>query len=156
MNHDSENKRKREFLKLIDDNIEKHGFHVTYVLEEKDFTPFGYSTGLYKNFGIPEVFISGLPNGLTNTLINNYAETFKGKEVPYYQKLDSLIDRFLVYLIPVASLSLKEKVLASYRLYDGSNFESIQIIYPDLKGYFPEDKNYDYDMEIFGSIKKNE
>lgn len=43
--------------------------------------------------------------------------------------------------------------MASYRLYDGSNFESTQIIYPDLNGCFPEDKNYDYDMEIFGSIK---
>jgi len=104
--------------------------------------------------GIPEVFVSGLPNGLTNTLITNYAEIYKEKQLRYYQKLNELIDRFPVYLIPVESSSLREKVLASYRLYDGSEFESIQIIYPDLNGYFPEDKNYDYDMEIFGSINK--
>ena len=86
-------------------------------------------------------------------MISNYAEIFKENQITYHQKLDTLIDRFLVYLIRVESSSLKEKVLASYRLYDGPNFESIQIIYPDLNGYFPEDKNYDYDMEIFGSIK---
>jgi hypothetical protein len=60
----------KKFLNLIDNDIKEFGFHITYVLEEKNFTPFGYSTGLYKSFGIPEVFVSGLPNGLTNTLIN--------------------------------------------------------------------------------------
>jgi len=154
MNNEINDEKKQQYLSLIDNDIKEFGFHVTYVLEEKDFTPFGYSTGLYKNFGISEVFVSGLPNGLTNTLITNYAEIYKDKSIPFNEKLDNLIDRFLVYLIPVESSSLKEKVLASYRLYDGANFESIQIIYPDLNGYFPGDENYDYDMEIFGSINK--
>ena len=135
MDGKSEDEKKRKFLELIDSDIEKYGFHVTYVLEEKDFTPFGYSTGLYKNFGIPEVFISGLPNGLTNTIITNYAEIFKEKEVRFYQKINNLIDRFPVYLIPVELSSLKDKVLACNRLYDGADFESIQVIYPDLNGF---------------------
>ena len=48
----------------------------------------------YKSFGIPELFISGLPNGLTTELIKNYAERFKFKKVPVNQKIDDLIDRF--------------------------------------------------------------
>ena len=146
--------KKRLFLKRIDDDIEKYGYHVTYVMEEKDFTPFGYSTGLYKNFGIPEVFVSGLPNGLTNTLITNYAEIFKDKSIPFNEKLDNLIDRFLVYLIPVETSLIEEKVLASLRLYDGIGFDSVQVIYPDLNGLFPGEVGYDYDMEIFGEIKE--
>ena len=146
--------KKRLFLKRIDDDIEKYGYHVTYVMEKKDFTPFGYSTGLYKNFGIPEVFVSGLPNGLTNTLITNYAEIFKDKSIPFNEKLDNLIDRFLVYLIPVETSLIEEKVLASLRLYDGIGFDSVQVIYPDLNGLFPGEVGYDYDMEIFGEIKE--
>ena len=146
--------KKRFFLKRIDDDIEKYGYHVTYVMEEKDFTPFGYSTGLYKSFGIPEVFVSGLPNGLTNTLITNYAEIFKDKSIPFNEKLDNLIERFLVYLIPIESSILEEKVLASVRLYDGINFDSVQVIYPDLNGFFPGEEGYDYDMEIMGDIKE--
>ena len=146
--------KKRLFLKRIDDDIEKYGYHVTYVMEEKYFTPFGYSTGLYKNFGIPEVFVSGLPNGLTNTLITNYAEIFKDKSIPFNEKLDNLIDRFLVYLIPVETSLIEEKVLASLRLYDGIGFDSVQVIYPDLNGLFPGEEGYDYDMEIFGEIKE--
>jgi|GEM_PF-1288765 len=154
MEKSNSEEKKRQYLETIDDDIIKNGFHVTYVLEEKNFTPFGYSTGLFKNFGIPEVFISGLPNGLTNTLIRTYAEIFKGKKIPLYEMLDILIDRFNVYIIPVDSLSLREKVLASYRLYNGPHFESVQIIYPDLNGNFPGEKKYDYDMEIFGTINK--
>ncbi len=152
MKHNIDEEKKRLFLKRIDDDIEKYGYHVTYVMEEKGFTPFGYSTGLYKNFGIPEVFISGLPNGLTNTLITNYAETFKDKTILFNEKMDNLIDRFLVYLIPVESSLLEEKALASLRFYDGNNFNSVQIIYPDLNGFFPGNEGYDYDMEIFGKI----
>ena len=146
--------KKRLFLKRIDDDIEKYGYHVTYVMEEKDFTPFGYSTGLFKNFGIPEVFVSGLPNGLTNTLITSYAEIFKDKSIPFNEKLDNLIDRFLVYLIPLETSLIEEKVLASLRLYDGIGFDSVQVIYPDLNGIFPGEEGYDYDMEIFGEIKE--
>ena len=146
--------KKRLFLKRIDDDIEKYGYHVTYIMEEKDFIPFGYSTGLYKNFGIPEVYVSGLPNGLTNTLITNYAEIFKDKSIPFNEKLDNLIDRFLVYLIPVETSLIEEKVLSSLRLYDGIGFDSVQVIYPDLNGLFPGEEGYDYDMEIFGEIKE--
>jgi len=153
MENKIDEEKKRLFLKRIDDDIEINGYHVTYVMEEKNFTPFGYSTGLYKNFGIPEVFVSGLPNGLTNTLITNYAEIFKDKLIPFHKKLDNLIDIFEVYLTPVDSVKLEEKVLASISLYDGIDFKSIQIIYPDLNGYFPEESGYDYDMEIFGALK---
>lgn len=153
MENNIEEEKKRLFLKQIDNDIDNYGYHVTYVLEEKDFTPFGYSTGLYKNFGIPEVFVSGLPNGLTNTLITNYAEVFQDKSIPLNQKLDNLIDRFQVYLIPVDSEKLEEIVLASVRLYDGIDFKSVQIIYPDIDGYFPGEQGYNYDMEIYGELK---
>lgn len=144
--------QKRLYFDIVDNNIEEHGFHVTYVPEEQDFIPFGYSTGLYKNFGIPEAFISGLPNGLTNGLITNYAQAFRDQKVPLNQKLDHLIDSFAVYIIPVKNEDLSEKILSSFRLYEDNNFESVQIIFPDLDGKFPGEAGYDYDQEIFGDL----
>lgn len=144
----------RLYFENVDSNIEKHGFHVTYVMESIDFTPFGYSTGLYKNFGIPEAFVSGLPNGLTNTLITNYAQTFKHQKIPLNKKLDNLTDRFSVYIIAVKNEDLSEKILSSFRCYEDNDFESVQIIFPDLAGKFPEEMVYDYDQEIFGPLLK--
>lgn len=149
------NSNKQEYLAMIDDNIAKNGFHVTYVMEELNFTPFGYSTGLYKSFGIPEVFVSGLPNGLTNTLICNYAERFKNQKVPVLEFINELIDRFPVYLTNVSSSHLQEEILASFRLYEDEEFECLQIIIPDLNGKFPHETGYDYDQKIFGQLMEN-
>lgn len=140
---------------MVDQNIAKHGFHVTYVMEELNFTPFGYSTGLFKSFGIPEVFVSGLPNGLTNTLICNYAEKFKEATIPKLEFIDDLIDRFPVYLTEVSTSDLKEEILASFRLYENDEFRCLQIIFPDLSGNFPHETGYDYDQKIYGELMKS-
>lgn len=134
---------------MVNDNIEKFGFHTTYVMEEVDFTPFGYSTGLYENFKIPELIISGLPNGLTNELINNYAEKFKYKEIPLNIKIESLTTRFPVYFIEINNESLTDYTLSSFRFYENSEFKYLQLIFPDLNGYFPNESEYDYDQKIF-------
>lgn len=47
---------------------------------------------------------------------------------------------------------LEEYVLSSIRHYENNHFEYIQLIYPDLQGNFPGEKNYDYDQEVFGKI----
>ena len=103
---------------MVNDNIDKFGFHITYVMEEVGFTPFGYSTGLYKNFAIPELIISGLPNGLTNELINNYVEKFKFKEVPLNKKIDDFTIRFPIYFIEIDNESLTEYTLSSFNFYE--------------------------------------
>jgi hypothetical protein len=139
---------KEKYFKTVYDNIEKFGFHNTYIIEEIGFTPFGYSTGVYKNFGIPELFISGLPNGLTNTLINNYVDRYKFKKVPLNQKIDDLIDRFHIYFIEVNNKLLSEYTLTSYKFYENSDFKYLQLIFPDLNGHFPNEKEYDYDQKI--------
>lgn len=127
---------KDNYFKRVFDNIEKYGFHNTYIMEEVGFTPFGYSTGIYKTFEIPELFISGLPNGLTNTLITNYVERFKFKQVPLNKKINGLIDRFPVYFIEVENDKLTEYTLSSFKFYKNSEFKYLQLIFPDLNDFF--------------------
>ncbi|RZL51294.1 MAG: DUF4262 domain-containing protein, partial [Pedobacter sp.] len=117
---------KEKYFKTVHDNIENYGFHNTYVMEEIGFTPFGYSTGIFKNFGIPELFISGLPNGLTNTLTNNYVERYKHQQIPLNQKIDDLIDCFPVYFIEVRNELLSEYALTSFKFYENSDFKYLQ------------------------------
>ena len=142
--------QKEKYFKKVNDNIEKFGFHMTFVMEETGFTPFGYSTGIYKNFEIPEIFISGLPNGLTAELISNYVKRFKFKEVPLNKKIDDLIDRFPIYFIQVKNENLTEYTLSSFKFYENSDFKYLQLIFPDLNGFFPNESEYDYDQKILG------
>ena len=144
--------QKEKYFKMVHKNINENGFHTTYVTENIGFTPFGYSTGIYENFKIPELFISGLPNGLTTELIKNYSEKYKFGKVPINKKIDDLIERFPIYFIEVDNESLTDYVLSSIKYYDNNEYSYLQLIFPDLNGYFPNEPNYDYDQRIFGNL----
>ena len=44
-----DDKYKEDYFKKVYTNINNNGYHTTAVLEEIDFTPFAYSTGIFKN-----------------------------------------------------------------------------------------------------------
>jgi len=145
--------RKEKYFKKVYENIAEYGFHTTYVMEELNFTPFGYSTGIFENFKIPEIFISGLPNGLTTGLIKNYVKRYNFGIVPLNKKVGDLFDRFPVYFIEVENESLTEYVLSSIKYYEGKEYKYLQLVFPDLNGKFPNEQNYDYDQKIVGRIE---
>lgn len=143
----------KQYHDKIDDNIKRIGYNSTFV--SADSTPsFCYSTGIYKSFGIPEIFISALPQNLSHELIKNYVNIFKDLEViPLNEKVTYLSDRFSIYLIPVAKDRLAEYVLTSLRSYKGEDYQYVQLIYPDTNGYFPDEVGYDYDQIVMGQFK---
>lgn len=143
----------KQYHEKAEANIKKYGYSSTFVFS--DNTPsFCYSTGIYKNFGIPEVFISSLPQDLSHELIENYVNKFRDTDIiPLDEKIDDLTDRFPVYFIEVPKERLAEYVLTSIRFYANDDFKYLQLIYPDTEGYFPGDANYDYDQVIMGQFK---
>ena len=144
----------KKYHDKVDDNIRKHGYHVTFVFADK--TPsFCYSTGIYKTFGIPEIFISSLPQNLSHGLIENYVNKFKDtNQIPVDKRIDDLTDRFPVYLIEIATDKLADYALSSIRFYKDNDYRYLQLIYPDTKGLFPDDQGYDYDQIIMGQFRR--
>ncbi|KAA3437183.1 DUF4262 domain-containing protein [Rufibacter hautae] len=143
----------REYFEKVDKNINESGYHLTNVFATAETPSFCYSTGIFKSFNIPEIFISSLPPGLCSEIIENYVEAFKeSKEAKRNQRLDFLTERFPVYLIDVPVPSLKEYVLSSIKIYGDEEYKYLQVIYPDTKGNFPNDAGYDYDQEIMGEF----
>ena len=139
---------------MVDETIKKHGCHITYVLAEKSDPAFCYSTGLFHNFEIPELFISALPQNLSTEIVNSYQNRFSGgKEIRLYKKLTDIIDLFPVVLIEVERDKLKEYVLSSFRFYGEKKFKYLQCVYPDVKGNFPNDDGYDYDQDVLGDYR---
>lgn len=142
----------REYHLKVEDNIRKYGYHSTFVFSKSD-PSFCYSTGLFKSFGMPEIFISSLPQNLSHSLIEKYVERFKGGVgIPLNIKLNDLIDKFSVYLVEVQKDKLKDYALSSVRFYGDNDYEYLQLIYPDTSGRFPGEIGYDYDQVIFGNV----
>lgn len=148
----NENKKEKHF-KQVYDNIKNFGFHTTAIMEAENFTPFAYSTGIFENFKIPELFISGLGPNLSGEIIKNYTEKYKFKKVPINKKVNDLVDVFPVYFINVNTNELKDYTLTSIKFYENREYEYLKLIFPDLKGNFPNESNYDYDQKIIGDFK---
>jgi hypothetical protein len=144
---------KQIYFRRVYDDIENIGYHTTAIMEEQNFTPFAYSTGIFENFKIPELFISGLGPNLSGEIVKNYAEKFKNGKVPLNEKIDDLIETFPVYLIKVDNENLSEYVLTSIKFYGNRNYEYLQLVFPDLNGNFPNETNYDYDQKIIGKFE---
>ena len=145
---------KKDYLSKVDENIDKYGFHITYVLGDEKGPSFCYSTGLYKNYKIPEIFMSGLPQNLSFDLVGDYAKKFKEKDVPLSRKIDSPTDyfKFPILFIEFENEDLKEYVYSSSRFYGEKEYRYLQLIYPDTNGLFPNDSGYNYNQEILGKI----
>lgn len=142
----------RQYHEKVNENIRKYGYHSTFVFSDKS-PSFCYSTGIFRSFGIPEIFISSLPQNLSNTLIQCYVDKFKDTPtVPLNERLEDLTDRFSVYLIEVPEEKLIDYVLSSVRFYDSNPYKYVQLIYPDTAGHFPNDAGYDYDQMIMGQF----
>ncbi len=143
----------KQYHEQVENNITKFGYHTTYVFADK--TPsFCYSTGIYHSFGIPEVFISSLPQNLSHELIENYLNKFRNEDtVSLDKKIEDLTHRFPVYLIQAPTDKLSEYVLSSIRFYKDRDYKYVQLIYPDTKYRFPNDIGYNYDQIIIGQFK---
>jgi hypothetical protein len=142
----------KQYHEKVNENIRKYGYHSTFVFAGKS-PSFCYSTGIYKSFGIPEIFTSSLTQNLSVTLIQNYVDKFKHiGEVPLNIRVDDLTDRFPIYLIDVPEIKLIDYVLSTIRFYNGHPYKYVQLIYPDTAGNFPNDPGYDYDQVIIGQF----
>lgn len=144
--------KKEKYFKQVYDNIKNIGYHTTAVMEEENFTPFTYSTGIYENYKIPELFISGLGPNLSGEIIKNYVEKYKNETIPLNLKINDLIDNFPIYFIKVNIHDLSDYALTSIKFYDSNNYEYLQVVFPDLNGNFPNETNYNYDQKIIGEF----
>ena len=143
----------KEYHEKVAAAMKDYGYHSTFVFGDTG-PSFCYSTGIYKSFGIPEIFISALPQNLSHELIQNYVSKFKDAvSIPLNEKLEDVTDRFPIYLIEASKDALTEYVLSSLRFYGDEDFKYVQIVYPDTKGHFPNDVGYDYDQVIMGEFK---
>jgi hypothetical protein len=146
----------KKYQDKVDENIRIHGYHMTFVFADES-PSFCYSTGIYKTFNIPEIFISSLPQNLPFGLIESYVSKFKDtKSVPVDIRVDDLTDRFPVYLVQVPTGKLTDYVLSSIRFYRNEDYKYLHLIYPDTKGHFPNDVGYEYDQIVLGQFKKSD
>lgn len=128
-------------------NIEAYGCSIIHVPEQitgNTVEPgFSYSIGLYKTYQLPELLIIGLDQELRHTLIDNISIDYqegKGLEIGAYNA--DIVESFDCLVVPVEPKHYKEYVGWARWFYKGDDFPVVQVIYPDLLGLFPWDKEF--------------
>lgn len=119
-------------------DIEEYGCHVIHVLAEGESPPFSYSVGIQKAAGRPECVVIGLKQPIAHFVVNEYNRRVRAgdKFVPgeYYA---GFIEGFDVLVETVEREFYREYFGWDLWLYDGANFEVLQIIYPTTDGVWP-------------------
>jgi hypothetical protein len=142
--------------KLLND-IEEYGWHVVKVMGDEVGPGFGYSVGLYKSFGHPEIIIIGLKLDLILSIINRIGEDIRsGKIFDPGQYYKGLIEGVDCYFTRVEKKYYDEYVGYAKWYYKGPNFPLIQCVYPTIKGTYPWEKTWPKEIErlqpILGAI----
>jgi Domain of unknown function (DUF4262) len=123
--------------KLLND-IQEFGWHVVKVPGDDVGPGFGYSVGLYKSFGHPEIIIIGLKLDLIHSIINGIGEGIRsGKVFPSGQYYSGLIQGFDCYLMSVEKKYYDDYVGYAKWYYKGTDFTLTQCVYPTVKGIYP-------------------
>jgi len=128
-------------LKAIED-IRKHGVHILHVFDDEGKKPdFSYTVGLWHTHGHPEVLISGLKEGLRQSLLNHLNRMIgEGREFRDGQSYTDVIDDYKCYFQEFPKRQFKAYLGWDLWFYGGNEFEAVQMLWPSVDHIYPWDE----------------
>src|SRR5262245_53720728 len=123
------------------ENIRKFGCQVMHIAEEDDLPPFAYSIGIQFSSAAPEVIVIGLKRSLAHSIVNEYNRRVReGERFVPGQRYAGFLGGFEIEIAAVHKSHYDEYFGTAYQLYDGPNFDVLQIVWPNTSGVWPWDK----------------
>jgi hypothetical protein len=120
--------------------IRTHGWMVQGVLPDANQTSFSYSVGLSESFRHPEIYIVGLHPEPARGIINAAGTNVRlGQRFDRPCLSDTVIADYPVAFRPIERASCVEHSTAG-RAILGREFDGVQLVIPDVKGFFPWDR----------------
>ena len=114
------------------------GCHVIHVLAEGDEPPFSYSVGIQRTATAPEVIIVGLKREISHFLVNEYNERVRaGERFAPGRFYAGFLENFEVTFESVDREHYRGHLGWARWLYDGDEFEVLQLVYPTTSGVWP-------------------
>jgi hypothetical protein len=136
--------------KLIAD-VREHGCHLMSVFGTESTQPFTYSIGLFLNYEHPEIIVFGLPGNKAGPIINGVRDLVQaGTRFDAGSTSDEILQRHSVTFLEVEDEQYGDHLgfaLWFYRSLLPETFPCLQLVWPDKKGLFPWQRDFD------GSLK---
>ena len=123
--------------KLLAD-VEDHGWHVVGILETDHTPTWSFTVGLQHNFNHPEMVIFGLPTNVAHQVLNVAGEEVRaGRRFHRGDTANDLLEGYSAVLRSVDKLWYKPFLGTALWFYRGSEFETLQVFWPDRQGVMP-------------------
>lgn len=127
-----------EYERKLLENVERVGWQATNVLGDEEGPGFAYSIGFPHSFGVPEILIVGLDSSRAYDLLRTVAEAAAsdpGLDVPSLSAVH--VDGHPCRFLPVPRTRYADFVLSAIWFHEGSEFDLLQLVWPDAEGRFP-------------------
>lgn len=125
-------------------DVAGNGCHIVGVLADESGPAFVYSIGLFHNYGHPEIVLFGLSHELMSQLINDMRDKIQhGSRFNPGSKCSDLVEGFDCEFLAVHPSYYQELFGYARWFYVGDNFPVIQCVWPDRKGCFPWQRDFD-------------
>jgi hypothetical protein len=136
-------------LKLVNDNIEEYGCHLT-LIEASNYLPgFVYSIGLFKKFKHPEIICFGLNPEVAADIINHACDLIKdGESFETGKSYSVFLEGHNIQFINVAKDHYSDYVGYAGLFYNSFDFPLLQLVWPDKQLHFPWEDNFNPDWKF--------
>ena len=133
-----------ENLKLVSDNIENFGCHLTLIEADNYMPAFVYSIGLFKKFGHPEIICFGLNIDVMASIINHACDLIKNGEILITDKsYRGFLEGFPIQFIYVNKEYYQNYVGYAGLFYNQTfDFPLLQLVWTDKQNNFPWERDF--------------
>lgn len=130
-------------LRKVRDDITKYGLSVIAVPSDGKTPSLAYSVGLWQGHHHPEIVTFGLPPRVAHVIINDIGKgVLAGKKFKDGDIVKKLAN-FPVALVSVPKDRFEGVLNVCLAFYEHSEFEALQLVWPDREGRFPWQNGFD-------------
>lgn len=128
---------------IVRSNVAEHACHVMLIDADDEGAGFGYSIGLTKTYGHPEVICFGLGHEVVHAMINEFRDCVaSGTRFKDGDRVSGLIEGYVCIVKRMEPHRYSEYMGYARWYYEGDEFEALQIVWPDKQNRFPWDAGY--------------
>lgn len=126
------------------DTIHESGCLITHIPEDSYLPGYSFTTGLFQQFGHPEIVCFGLNMDTAQNLLNTLKDYVEDGEVFEVDKIynNKLIKGFDITFVKVDPVFYKSYLGYTRWFYKSDDFPVMQLVWPDSNNRFPWAKNY--------------
>src|SRR5205823_1541519 len=124
------------------DQTEQHGTAVVQVAGNGGDSPYAFTVGAWRRFGVAEAVVIGMPSEMSQVLLSSYVNKIKdGERFLAGMVYEGFFEGFAVAFEQVAKGWYPEYLGSAFLLYPKGDFPAVQIIVPSGEGYWPWEPN---------------